>query len=155
MSVVGNQLGLHGSCRCRLSQQLGISSECDCECSSSRVCLVCAFVGMCVFFVGALAAHWARQWAMSNGHRRCRREKGRPWSTLPCSIRSSPRRPWIFCRPQFPKDTPRASTSHPPFCPSPPQIGTWKSGVSIVHTGIRHPSSVMKNVIPIVMAGGE
>jgi len=25
--------------------------------------------------------------------------------------------------------------------------------VSIVHTGIRHPSSVMKNVIPIVMAG--
>lgn len=32
-------------------------------------------------------------------------------------------------------------------------IGTWKSGVSIVHTGIRHPSSVMKNVIPIVMAG--
>ena len=34
------------------------------------------------------------------------------------------------------------------------QIGTWKSGVSIVHTGIRHPSSVMKNVIPIVMAGG-
>lgn len=33
------------------------------------------------------------------------------------------------------------------------QIGTWKSGISIVHTGIRHPSSVMKNVIPIVMAG--
>lgn len=32
-------------------------------------------------------------------------------------------------------------------------IGTWKSGISIVHTGIRHPSSVMKNVIPIVMAG--
>jgi len=32
-------------------------------------------------------------------------------------------------------------------------LGTWKSGVSIVHTGIRHPSSVMKNVIPIVMAG--
>ena len=32
-------------------------------------------------------------------------------------------------------------------------MGTWKSGVSIVHTGIRHPSSVMKNVIPIVMAG--
>jgi V-type H+-transporting ATPase proteolipid subunit len=31
--------------------------------------------------------------------------------------------------------------------------GTWKSGVSIVHTGIRHPNSVMKNVIPIVMAG--
>jgi len=25
--------------------------------------------------------------------------------------------------------------------------------MSIVHTGIRHPSSVMKNVIPIVMAG--
>jgi V-type H+-transporting ATPase 16kDa proteolipid subunit len=33
------------------------------------------------------------------------------------------------------------------------QMGTWKSGISIVHTGIRHPSSVMKNVIPIVMAG--
>eukprot|EP00804_Cyclotella_cryptica_P025662 CCRYP_002877-RC/>CCRYP_002877-RC protein AED:0.36 eAED:0.36 QI:338/1/1/1/0.66/0.75/4/1388/212 len=31
--------------------------------------------------------------------------------------------------------------------------GTWKSGVSLVNTGIRHPSSVMKNVIPIVMAG--
>jgi V-type H+-transporting ATPase proteolipid subunit len=31
--------------------------------------------------------------------------------------------------------------------------GTWKSGVSVLHTGIRHPSSVMKNVIPIVMAG--
>ncbi|GKY96194.1 hypothetical protein MPSEU_000579300 [Mayamaea pseudoterrestris] len=31
--------------------------------------------------------------------------------------------------------------------------GTWKSGISILHTGIRHPSSVMKNVIPIVMAG--
>jgi len=31
--------------------------------------------------------------------------------------------------------------------------GTWKSGVSLVHTGIRHPGSVMKNVIPIVMAG--
>mmetsp|Transcript_29187 Transcript_29187/g.32302 ORF Transcript_29187/g.32302 Transcript_29187/m.32302 type:complete len:220 (+) Transcript_29187:44-703(+) len=31
--------------------------------------------------------------------------------------------------------------------------GTWQSGVSMVHTGIRHPSSVMKNVIPIVMAG--
>lgn len=32
-------------------------------------------------------------------------------------------------------------------------MGTWKAGISIVHTGIRHPSSVMKNVIPIVMAG--
>mmetsp|Transcript_21843 Transcript_21843/g.28249 ORF Transcript_21843/g.28249 Transcript_21843/m.28249 type:complete len:210 (+) Transcript_21843:268-897(+) len=32
-------------------------------------------------------------------------------------------------------------------------IGTWKSGLSIVHTGIKHPASVMKNVIPIVMAG--
>jgi V-type H+-transporting ATPase proteolipid subunit len=31
--------------------------------------------------------------------------------------------------------------------------GTWKSGVSVLHTGIRHPSSVMKNIIPIVMAG--
>lgn len=31
--------------------------------------------------------------------------------------------------------------------------GTWKSGVSVIHTGIRHPSSVMKNIIPIVMAG--
>lgn len=31
--------------------------------------------------------------------------------------------------------------------------GTWKAGVTLVHTGIRHPSSVMKNVIPIVMAG--
>jgi hypothetical protein len=35
------------------------------------------------------------------------------------------------------------------------QWGTWKSGVSLVNTGIRHPNSVMKNVIPIVMAGGE
>ena len=33
------------------------------------------------------------------------------------------------------------------------QWGTWKSGVSMLHTGIRHPKSVMKNVIPIVMAG--
>ena len=33
------------------------------------------------------------------------------------------------------------------------QMGTWQAGVSIVHTGMRHPSSVMKNVIPIVMAG--
>jgi len=32
-------------------------------------------------------------------------------------------------------------------------IGTWKAGQSIIYTGIRHPSSVMKNVIPIVMAG--
>jgi V-type H+-transporting ATPase 16kDa proteolipid subunit len=39
------------------------------------------------------------------------------------------------------------------FLPCRSQIGTWKSGVSIVHTGIRHPTSVMKNVIPIVMAG--
>jgi V-type H+-transporting ATPase proteolipid subunit len=31
--------------------------------------------------------------------------------------------------------------------------GTWKSGCSVLHTGIRHPSSVMKNIIPIVMAG--
>jgi len=31
--------------------------------------------------------------------------------------------------------------------------GTWKSGVSVIHTGIRHPTSVMKNVIPSVMAG--
>lgn len=31
--------------------------------------------------------------------------------------------------------------------------GTWKSGVSLIHTGIRHPGSVMKNVIPVVMAG--
>jgi hypothetical protein len=35
------------------------------------------------------------------------------------------------------------------------QWGTWKSGVSLVNTGIRHPGSVMKNVIPIVMAGGK
>ena len=33
------------------------------------------------------------------------------------------------------------------------QWGTWKAGVSLLNTGIRHPSSVMKNVIPIVMAG--
>jgi V-type H+-transporting ATPase proteolipid subunit len=33
------------------------------------------------------------------------------------------------------------------------QWGTWKSGVSLLNTGIRHPGSVMKNVIPIVMAG--
>jgi len=32
-------------------------------------------------------------------------------------------------------------------------VGTWKSGQSIIYTGIRHPSSIMKNVIPIVMAG--
>lgn len=36
---------------------------------------------------------------------------------------------------------------------SPQQWGTWKSGVSLLNTGIRHPGSVMKNVIPIVMAG--
>lgn len=35
-----------------------------------------------------------------------------------------------------------------------PQMGTWKAGQSIIYTGIRHPTSVMKNVIPIVMAGG-
>lgn len=33
-------------------------------------------------------------------------------------------------------------------------MGTWKAGQSVIYTGIRHPSSVMKNVIPIVMAGG-
>ena len=33
------------------------------------------------------------------------------------------------------------------------QWGTWKAGVSLINTGIRHPSSVMKNVIPVVMAG--
>jgi V-type H+-transporting ATPase proteolipid subunit len=33
------------------------------------------------------------------------------------------------------------------------QWGTWKSGVSLLNTGIQHPGSVMKNVIPIVMAG--
>ena len=27
--------------------------------------------------------------------------------------------------------------------------------MSLIHTGIRHPTSVMKNVIPVVMAGGE
>ncbi|CAJ1953452.1 unnamed protein product [Cylindrotheca closterium] len=32
-------------------------------------------------------------------------------------------------------------------------MGTWKAGQSVIYTGIRHPSSVMKNVIPIVMAG--
>ncbi|ACI64479.1 predicted protein [Thalassiosira pseudonana CCMP1335] len=31
--------------------------------------------------------------------------------------------------------------------------GTWKAGVSLVNTGIRHPGSIMKNVIPVVMAG--
>ena len=36
-----------------------------------------------------------------------------------------------------------------------PQMGTWKAGTSVINTGIRHPSSVMKNVIPIVMAGGK
>ncbi len=34
-------------------------------------------------------------------------------------------------------------------------MGTWKAGTSVINTGIRHPSSVMKNVIPIVMAGGQ
>mmetsp|Transcript_32623 Transcript_32623/g.79129 ORF Transcript_32623/g.79129 Transcript_32623/m.79129 type:complete len:115 (+) Transcript_32623:92-436(+) len=34
-------------------------------------------------------------------------------------------------------------------------MGTWKAGQSVIYTGIRHPSSVMKNVIPIVMAGGK
>lgn len=34
-------------------------------------------------------------------------------------------------------------------------MGTWKAGASVINTGIRHPSSVMKNVIPIVMAGGK
>jgi len=31
--------------------------------------------------------------------------------------------------------------------------GTWQSGVSLVHTGIKNPQGIMKNVIPIVMAG--
>lgn len=31
--------------------------------------------------------------------------------------------------------------------------GTWKSGVSLLHTGIQHPNSVMKNIIPVVMSG--
>jgi len=31
--------------------------------------------------------------------------------------------------------------------------GTWKAGCSLCHTGIRHPGMIMKNVIPIVMAG--
>merc|ERR1712157_254449 len=31
--------------------------------------------------------------------------------------------------------------------------GTWKAGVSIVHSGIQYPEGVMKNIIPIVMAG--
>lgn len=31
--------------------------------------------------------------------------------------------------------------------------GTWRAGVSVLHSGIRHPDSVMKNIIPIVMAG--
>lgn len=31
--------------------------------------------------------------------------------------------------------------------------GTWKSGTAVLHTGVRHPTSVMKNIIPIVMAG--
>ena len=34
------------------------------------------------------------------------------------------------------------------------QWGTWRAGVSVLHSGIRHPDSVMKNIIPIVMAGG-
>lgn len=34
------------------------------------------------------------------------------------------------------------------------KMGTWKAGQSIIYTGIRHPTSIMKNVIPIVMAGG-
>jgi hypothetical protein len=41
-----------------------------------------------------------------------------------------------------------------PFC-SPSQMGTWKAGTSVINTGIRHPTSIMKNVIPIVMAGGK
>lgn len=31
--------------------------------------------------------------------------------------------------------------------------GTWRAGVTILHSGIRHPEGVMKNIIPIVMAG--
>lgn len=51
------------------------------------------------------------------------------------------------------------NTYFSPVCPlvyySSTQWGTWKSGVSLINTGIRHPSSVMKNVIPVVMAGGK
>jgi len=39
------------------------------------------------------------------------------------------------------------------FFSQPTKWGTWKAGVSLLNTGIRHPGSVMKNVIPIVMAG--
>lgn len=32
-------------------------------------------------------------------------------------------------------------------------IGTYKSGVSLLHAGIRNPKQAMKNIIPIVMSG--
>jgi V-type H+-transporting ATPase proteolipid subunit len=31
--------------------------------------------------------------------------------------------------------------------------GTWRAGVGVCHMGIDHPKGVIKNIVPIVMAG--
>lgn len=31
--------------------------------------------------------------------------------------------------------------------------GTWRAGLGVCHMGIDHPAGVIKNIVPIVMAG--
>ena len=31
--------------------------------------------------------------------------------------------------------------------------GTWRAGLGVCHMGIDHPAGIIKNVVPIVMAG--
>ena len=31
--------------------------------------------------------------------------------------------------------------------------GTWRAGLGVCNMGVHHPSGVMKNIVPIVMAG--
>lgn len=31
--------------------------------------------------------------------------------------------------------------------------GTWRAGVGVCHMGIDHPAGIIKNIVPIVMAG--
>lgn len=31
--------------------------------------------------------------------------------------------------------------------------GTWRAGMGLCHMGVDHPAGVIKNVVPIVMAG--
>eukprot|EP00429_Kryptoperidinium_foliaceum_P052614 CAMPEP_0176084424 /NCGR_PEP_ID=MMETSP0120_2-20121206/42247_1 /TAXON_ID=160619 /ORGANISM="Kryptoperidinium foliaceum, Strain CCMP 1326" /LENGTH=152 /DNA_ID=CAMNT_0017418227 /DNA_START=1 /DNA_END=457 /DNA_ORIENTATION=+ len=32
--------------------------------------------------------------------------------------------------------------------------GTWRAGMGVCHMGVDHPKGVIKNIVPIVMAGG-